>query len=30
VQDPDAKASCLECYWRGAHEELIGYKKETS
>ena len=25
-----AKANCLGCYWRGTHEQLIGYDKEIS
>lgn len=30
VQDPDSRASCLECGWEGIHEQLFGYDKETS
>lgn len=28
VQDPDAKARCIECNWQGRHDQLIGYNKE--
>ena len=27
VQDPDSKATCLECWWHGRHDELNGYEE---
>lgn len=23
IQDPDAKADCLNCWWQGRHDQLI-------
>lgn len=29
VQDPDSKASCLDCHWRGRHDQLTGYGSDN-
>jgi hypothetical protein len=26
MQDPNAKASCLDCQWSGQHDQLNGYE----
>lgn len=28
TQDFDAKATCLDCWWEGRHDELTGYGED--